>query len=310
MEKLRDIGEQETIRRLSAMLGTHAALAVGAGDDCAVCAIPDSGYDQVFTTDPVIEHIHFESSEKPERIGNKAAGRVLSDIAAMGATPQWILVNVVAPPEQDFQTLEKIYIGINTLCHRFGATVIGGDVAQGPCLELHLFGTGLLPSGSALLRSGARMGDVIFVTGPLGCSIKGKHLDFIPRIEEGIFLRESGLVNAMMDISDGLATDLRHILKKSGAGALLDSNSIPRFGSLEQALYDGEDFELLLTVAGSNADELALKWEARFGSKLSCIGQVTKEVDVLKLQQDNDVEILDMKAFEHFSTITTGGRDE
>ena len=310
MEKLGEIGEHEAIRRLTAQLGGHPLLRTGAGDDGAVTEISGTGVDQVFTTDPVIEGIHFQSLEMPERIGNKAVGRVLSDIAAMGALPQWLLVNVVSPAEQDLQALEKIYIGMNALCDRFGATLIGGDLARGPCLELHVFGTGTLPSGTALLRSGAKSGDAIFVTGPLGCSIEGKHLDFTPRIEEGAFLRETGLVTAMMDISDGLATDLRHILKQSGVGALLQAEQIPKTGTLNQALYDGEDFELLFTAASENVEALCSLWRERFGSELPMIGTTTAEAEILKVRQNRNIQILEDKAYEHFSNKTPGGCNE
>jgi len=302
MSTLGHIGEREAIRRLTAKLGTHPDLMVTAGDDCAVAALPNSEFDQVFTTDPVIEGVHFLPTDKPERIGNKAAGRVLSDIAAMGARPQWIMVNVVASPEQDVHVLEGIYDGLVSACSRFGATVIGGDLAQGPCLELHVFGTGTVPKGTALLRSGAYAGDFIFVTGPLGCSIQGKHLDFTPRVEEGVFLRESGLVNSMMDISDGLATDLRHILEQSGVGAILDVERIPSEGTLENALYDGEDFELLFTVAEEHSETLQLQWKERFGSDLFRVGSVSDKVGVIELQHsDGSLESLKGKAFEHFT---------
>lgn len=301
MEKTGHLGEHEAIRRLTALLEPHPDLSVGAGDDCAVAALPGTGTDQVFTTDPTIENVHFQPSEKPERIGHKAVGRVLSDIAAMGARPQWLLVNVVAAPEQDFQTLEKIYAGMNALCRRFGATIIGGDLAQGPCLELHVFGTGTVPAGTALLRSGAKPGDCIFTTGPLGCSIGGKHLDFTPRVEEGIFLRETGWVNAMMDISDGLATDLRHILEQSGTGAVLEAGNIPRVGTLEQALRDGEDFELLLTAPAEKADALRARWLERFGAELPRIGRVSPHAGELRLlHPDGRSETLAGKAHEHF----------
>ncbi|MCF7816432.1 MAG: thiamine-phosphate kinase [Kiritimatiellales bacterium] len=302
MTTLGNIGEHEAIRILTAKLGGHPELRTGTGDDCAVVKIPGTETDQVLTTDPVVEGVHFQSSEKPERIGNKAVGRVLSDIAAMGATPQWVLVNIVAPPEQDFQALGKIYDGIHALCTRFGATVIGGDLAQGPCLELHVFGTGTVPAGKALLRSGARPGDCIFVTGPLGCSRSGKHLDFVPRVEEGIFLRETGWVNAMMDISDGLATDLRHILKQSGVGAVLETEQIPTVGSLECALHDGEDFELLFTVPKEYAELLRSRWRERFGREVFKIGWITADLGELLLRQpDGSLHGLEGKAFEHFS---------
>lgn len=302
MTKLRDMGEHEAIRRLSAMLGTHSDLIMGPGDDCSVVRLPGSSQDQVFTTDPVIEDVHFLSSDAPERIGNKAAGRVLSDIAAMGAQPQWLLVDVVAPPSLDYRTMERIYIGMNALCERFDTFIIGGDLAQGPCLELHVFGTGTLPSGSALLRSGAKYGDAILVTGALGGSIHGKHLDFIPRVDEGIFLRDSGLVDSMIDISDGLATDLRHIMAQSGVGAIVDVEKIPITGTLDQALYDGEDFELLFTLPPSHLDELCALWKRRFPSNLSIIGAITNHVGMLQLGfADGRILPLERKAFEHFS---------
>jgi thiamine-monophosphate kinase len=301
MEKLGEIGEHAAIQRLTAKLGNHPQLRTGTGDDCAVVEIPATETDQVFTTDPVVEGIHFQSGDEPERIGNKAAGRVLSDIAAMGAEPQWLLVDVVAPAELDFQVLEKIYDGINALCHRFGATVVGGDLAQGPCLELHVFGTGTIPSGQALLRSSAKPGDCIFVTGPLGCSIEGKHLDFVPQVEEGVFLRETGRVNAMMDISDGLATDLRHILKQSGVGALLEAEDIPTVGTLDEALYDGEDFELLFTVPAKHAEMLRIQWQDKFGTTLSMIGKITETREELGLRfPDGALQTVENKAFEHF----------
>ena len=298
MSTLGEIGEHETIRRILPMLGSHADLSTGAGDDCAVCRLLSTGSDQVFTTDPIIEGVHFQPLEKPERIGNKAVGRVLSDIAAMGAQPQWILVNVVAPSELEFQYLEKIYEGMGALCAQFGAIIIGGDVAKGEKLELHVFGTGLLPQGSALLRSGAVEGDSILVTGPLGGSYaSGHHLDFVPRVEEGIFLRESGLVSAMMDLSDGLATDLRHILKQSGVGATLCSEQIPANGSVKEALFDGEDFELILTASEKEVQQLQEQWSQRFDRALPVIGTIGGAVGIVQL----DGAILESKAFEHFS---------
>ena len=308
MEKVRDIGEQEMIRRLTAQLTGHPLLRTGAGDDCAVTEVPGSCSDQVFTTDPVIEEVHFKHSDDPRRVGHKAAGRVLSDIAAMGAEPQWLLVNVVAQPEQDARVLEEIYAGMTALCRRFGVTLIGGDVARGHGLELHVFGTGTVPAGTALLRSGASAGDQLFVTGPLGGSIHARHLDFIPRVAEGLFLRESGSVTAMIDISDGLATDLRHILKGSGVGALLDAEKIPLNKTLEEALYDGEDFELLFTVHPNQTEALSAAWSEHFDEPLHQIGRITDEKHILSLQQDGVSSVLQARAFEHFAKSSPDSR--
>lgn len=275
MKKMKDIGEHNAIIALTANLKA-------VGDDCAVLPLDDR-YDLILTSDPLIENIHFTAETTPEQIGHKAVCRVLSDFAAMGAEPQYLVINVVASPEQDFQTLEKIYAEFSNLWKKYGVEVVGGDLAQGPALELHVFGVGRVPKGTALLRSGAKPGDHIYVTGPLGCAQKsGKQFSFEPRLEWGKMLRESGAVTSMMDISDGLATDLRHILKASGVGAELDSTRIPMVGNLEQALYDGEDFELLFTSSET--------------FDFPMIGKITSNAGELLL----DGKPLTDKAFEHF----------
>ncbi len=289
MKTLKDIGEHNAIAALTANLKA-------VGDDCAVLPL-DAHYDLVLTSDPLISGIHFMPGTEPEKIGWKAAARVFSDFAAMGADPQYLLINLVAPPEQDFQTLEKIYEGVSEVRKLFDVDLVGGDLAQGPVLELHVFGVGRVPKGKALLRAGAHDGDIIYVTGPLGGSFKsGKHLTFLPRIKEAKWLRQTGYVRAMMDISDGLATDLRHILKASKVGAALDSNAIPKNGSLEQALFDGEDFELLFTVHAEQADEFDFQCLENLDQQFSRIGKITDQLEVLML----DDTVLERKAFEHF----------
>jgi len=277
MKTLQEIGEHAAIAALTANLKA-------VGDDCAVLPMSET-HDMVLTSDPLIENVHFTDDATPEQIANKAVGRVLSDFAAMGAEPQYLLINVVAPPEQKFQTLEKIYAEFSNLWKKYGVEIVGGDLAQGPALELHVFGVGRVPKGTALLRSGAKLGDLIYVTGPLGgAQTSGKHLTFEPRLEWGKALRESGDVTSMMDISDGLATDLRHILKASGVGAEIDSSKVPRVGNLEEALLDGEDFELLFTSSEKH--------------DFPSIGKITDRAEELLL----DGEPLDGKAFEHFKS--------
>jgi thiamine-monophosphate kinase len=283
-------------------MGEHAAIAAltknlqAVGDDCAVLPL-DAQYDLVLTTDPLISGVHFTPDTPPEQIGWKAAARVLSDFAAMGADPQYLLINLVAPPDQDFQTLEKIYEGVSRVRKLFNVDLVGGDLAQGPTLELHVFGVGRVPKGKALLRSGAHPGEIIYVTGSLGGSFEnGKHLNFIPRIKEAKWLRQSGFVRSMMDISDGLATDLRHILKASKAGANLIAAGIPRVGTLEQALFDGEDFELLFTVRAEEADDFDFQCLENLEQQFPRIGKITDQPEVLTL----DGIAFDRKAFEHF----------
>lgn len=290
MKTLKQTGEHAAIAALTANLKFT-------GDDCAVLPL-DALHDLVLTSDPLICGVHFDSGTDPEQIGWKAAARVLSDFAAMGADPQYLLINLVAPPEQEVGMLEKIYAGVGKILAQFGAELVGGDLAQGPVLELHVFGTGRVPKGTALLRSGAHPGDVIYVTGLLGGSFgSGKHLNFTPRIREGKWLRQSGLVRSMMDISDGLATDLRHILRASGTGAELDGARIPKNGSLEQALFDGEDFELLFTVRADEAAEFDFLCLDTLEQPFFRIGKMTGQFGILSV----DGSVLERKAFEHFS---------
>ncbi|MFA5689563.1 MAG: thiamine-phosphate kinase [Kiritimatiellales bacterium] len=290
MKTLKDLGEHNAIAALTANLKA-------AGDDCAVLPFAGAPYDLVLTSDPLIAGIHFTAAAPPEQIGWKAAARVFSDFAAMGADPQYLLINAVAPPEQNFETLKKIYSGVHDVCAQFSVELAGGDLAQGPALELHVFGAGCVPKDKAVFRSGARAGDAIYVTGALGDSLNtGKHLTFTPRVKEGKWLRQSGYARAMIDISDGLATDIRHILKASGSGADLIPAQIPLNGTLEQALYDGEDFELLFTVRGDEADRFDFDCLHELEHKFHRIGTVTAAPEILTLAG----EPLERKAFEHF----------
>ncbi len=300
MPLIGSIGEHAAIHRLMEYLSGHPALSGGLGDDCAVCPSAHLDWDQVLTSDATIEGVHFETGEVPRRIGNKAAGRVLSDIAAMGAAPQWVVVNAVVAATLPMECLEGIYEGMAVACHRFGAVIVGGDLTEGKSLEMHLFATGMLPHGTACLRSGARPGDVIMVTGPLGGSRAGKHLDFIPRVYEGGFLRETGQVSAMMDISDGLATDMRHMLEQSGVGAVLGQRQLEAVGGPESALFDGEDFELLFTVPERHAGALQSAWNSRFPEPLFTLGSMVAEPGVLMIEAEGQRQVLTGRAYMHF----------
>ncbi len=286
-ETLEEIGEHAAIAALTANLNA-------VGDDCAVLPLSQT-HDLVLTSDPLIQNIHFTHEATPQQIANKAAGRVFSDFAAMGAEPQYLLINIVAPPEQKLQTLEKIYAELSILCKKHKVEIVGGDLAQGPTLELHVFGTGRVEKGTAILRSGANPGDLIYVTGPLGGAQKtGKHLTFEPRLEWGNALRESGTVTSMMDISDGLATDLRHILKASNVGAELDLKKLSLIGDPKEALFDGEDFELLFTAPpGAVFQDLK--------KNFPIIGKVTANSLELSLEGTS----LEGNAFEHFKSQKT-----
>lgn len=269
-----DLGERALIQRLSGWVGRGRDVARGIGDDCAVVRIRGSAWDWLLTTDPVIEGVHFLPGTPGRRVGHKAAGRVISDIAAMGGEPLHVLFDLVAPPDTPVCRIEDIYRGATAVCERHGAAIVGGDVARGARLELHAFAVGRVERGRAVLRSGARPGDAVFVTGRLGGSLLGRHLVFDPRVPAGRWLARGGWATSMMDISDGLASDLRRILEESRVGACLDAARIPvataarrlRDGrsALDHALGDGEDFELLFTVSPRRAASFARAWKTAF----------------------------------------------
>jgi thiamine-monophosphate kinase len=312
METLGQLGEQEIIRRLTQGLPSHPGVIVGAGDDCAVVQSGDPAQDLLLKVDAVIEGRHFTRETAPEKIGHKSVGRVLSDIAAMGGEPEHLLVSLVAPQDAGFDRVKQIYAGASALAARAGASLVGGGTASGPALELHVFGTGRAPHGKALLRSGARPGDIVLVTGELGGSAAGKHLDFDPRLREGRWLRESAFVTSMIDISDGLVTDLQHIADASGAGATLLEDSVPVSAAaramrddrtpLDHALYDGEDYELLFTVPEEKKAAFLAAWASSFKLPCTAIGYMTaKAGKVVLLNRDGASMTLHGGGFDHFA---------
>jgi thiamine-monophosphate kinase len=311
-ETLKDLGERDAIRRLSRKLFPAVGEMVGIGDDGAVMHDENAEVDWVLTSDPVIEGTHFTIDTEHARIGHKAVGRVLSDIAAMGADPCWLLINIVSPRDMPFQKLEAVYDGAADLALKYGVAIVGGDMAEGPNLELHVFGVGQVPHGDAVLRSGARAGDTIYVTGELGGSIKGRHLSFEPRVMEGMWLREQGWASAMIDVSDGLATDLRHILEMGQLGADLSGDKVPvsdaarhmddQRTALDHALYDGEDFELLFTVPEGKRKFLESAWEESFDLPLSAVGTITDKAGAINLVTDAGVRNIILKGgYQHFT---------
>lgn len=308
MITVKDAGELAVVERIKRFLLDHADILVGAGDDCAVVQSMGNEENLVLTSDPVIEGVHFTTDTKPVDIGHKAVARVLSDLAAMGADPRWILINLVVQPAMAVDIIDEIYRGANRIASRFGSVIIGGDVTEGIKLELHVFGMGTVLNGKAVQRKGAESGDYLFVTGELGGSITGKHLTFEPRVVEGVWLRN--WATSMMDVSDGLASDLRRLLKINGVGCDLWRNDIPIsdvvqddvISSLDHALYDGEDFELLFTVSSKKKNEFLQAWHGKFDLECTCIGAITEESEVIHLvDTDGKKMILSGHGFEHFS---------
>lgn len=240
---------------------------LGIGDDAAVLAC---GCDMVVTTDSLLDGTHFVLSEvDPRRIGRKLVNVNLSDLAAMAAEPEALFVSLCLPERDTERVASEVFEGICEAAERFQCAIAGGDTNcwNGP-LALHLTAVGRSPEGGVWKRSGAMADDVIVVTGPLGGSLLGKHLDFEPRIEWVRKVRGNVPIHAAMDISDGLSIDLLRMANASSCGAVLDLASVPisaaaltaslRSGrdGLAHALGDGEDFELLLAVPSSHLTAL------------------------------------------------------
>lgn len=252
-------------------------LVVGPGDDCAVVRAGRSFL--LLKTDCIAEGVHFLRGEDPARAGWKALCRPLSDIAAMGGEPRHALVTIFSPPDLDPGYWLDFYRGIRKAARTFGVSVAGGEMSRQPAgIAVSVALTGVAPGGRFVRRSGGRPGDALFVTGGLGGSLGGHHLDFVPRLKEGRWLAKNGGARAMMDLSDGLGSDLPRLARASGCGFDVDLASLPvRAGSdTRGALADGEDYELLFAVPPRRADALAEMWRAAFpGTPLARIGSLT-----------------------------------
>lgn len=274
--RLAELGEDALLARLLRGLPTNDALLVGPGDDCAVTA-RDAHWDTLLKTDVVVEGVHFLRDTAPERIGRKALARAVSDIAAMGGIPEHALVTVLVHRDRPAALLEGLYAGLNALAARFGISVAGGETSSLPQdgLVINIALTGRCERGKAVLRSGGRPGDKLFVTGLLGGSFPTEwHLDFEPRVEAARFLLEAGIrPTAMMDLSDGLGTDAPRLAAASRCGLEIDRDALPcRPGfTPEQALSDGEDYELLFALSPADTTRLsALEPPVR----MTCIGSL------------------------------------
>jgi thiamine-monophosphate kinase len=312
MNTLKDMGEGALIERLTRRLGTGRDVVVGPGDDCAVVRAADEEW--LLTSDPVIEGVHFDGAATPQQIGHKALARSLSDIAAMGGTPRWALIDLVAPGDTPAGQLQGIYTGLAATADDYGIAIVGGDVAAGPVIELHVFAVGSLPPGSAILRSGALPGDGIYVTGALGGSrLQGHHLSFTPRLREGRWLREGEWATAMCDISDGLSTDLHHLAAASGVGATIRLATVPCSPAarstqdpLTHALCDGEDFELLFSVSAARLADFEVAWQSNALASCTRIGTITIDGGVMGIGADDSVRPLDAAGYDHFSKGANG----
>lgn len=273
-------GEEKLIAAIRRWLGSASPRApFGIGDDCAV--LPASRGRQLITVDPVIYGRHFDDSVPPHAVGGKLLKRNLSDLAAMGGRPVAAVLALTLDARVNRRWLERFYRGLGQAARKYRVAVVGGDVAQADgILAASLTLLGEAAGAHVVTRTGARVGDHIYVTGVLGGSLRsGHHFKFTPRLVEGAWLARCADVRAMMDLSDGLAKDV-HALTPRGAVPALEAAALPRRAAADvrAALTDGEDYELVFALAArADAADFARAWRQKFPhTRLTCVGQFVR----------------------------------
>jgi len=311
----RNFSESELIRRIRA-IGTatarrNSAVRLGIGDDAALFS-PRSGYETILTCDWFLEGTHFLRDKHPaDSVGWKCLARAVSDVAAMGGEPRCFLLSLALPETHAGQWLDEFLSGLSRVARKFKCPLAGGDTTRRDEILMNVTVVGEVRSGRALLRSGARPGDIIYVSGRLGEAELGlrrlrmrrvakgdarlrKHLYPEPRIALGRWLSHYGMATSMMDLSDGLSTDLTRLCAASGVGARLEASRIPtaskpqRFGvknvdALDLALNGGDDYELLFTVRPSKTNRIPRTFQ---GVPLTAIGEIRRDRRLKVIQAD------------------------
>ncbi len=298
------------------------------GDDCAVLP-KDDDTDLLVTSDMLVEDIDFQLDwTTPEFLGHKALAVSLSDIAAMGGDPKWSMLSIGVPENVwDTEFLDRFYAGWFGLANEYGVELVGGDVSRSPDkVVIDSIAGGEVAKGKAIMRSGAESGDAIYVTGKLGGATGGlkllersftiiddlpdltsnlllKQLKPIPQIQIGNSLQQLGIVTSMIDVSDGISSDLAHICAASRTGAQIYADRLPIDGDLsnyfhsndyfDMALNGGEDFELVFTVSKKNIPLLE-------SLPATCIGEITAKPGLIELIRDGKAEILKSEGYRHF----------
>jgi thiamine-monophosphate kinase len=291
-----NIGEFELIAQIRKKTRTNARVLLGIGDDAAVIRI-GRRKDLLFTTDMLIENRHFRLQDATAyEIGRKALAVNLSDIAAMGGVPTEAVAALGLPKRLSAGFVDQLYSGIRDLAKHFHVNLAGGDTNISECLVISVALIGEVEKGKALRRSGARVGDCVMVSGALGGSYdSGKHLNFMPRVREARYLTKNFHVHAMMDISDGLASDAKRLAEESGVGILIEENRLPvsrTAKTVVRALTDGEDFELLFTLSEKEA--------RRAAKRFHIIGRVVARGRGVKLLMKDGSCVPLQGGFDHF----------
>jgi thiamine-monophosphate kinase len=273
---LRQVGEDALIASLLRELPASRKMI---GDDCAVVDFPGAKNLLVLKTDCVVEKIHFGARTNPALVGWKAMMRPLSDFAAVSAVPQFALVTLIVPASRSTSWLKKLYRGLKRAATEFDVAIVGGETSatRGPA-AISISVSGFVEKNRRVSRAGGKKGADLFVTGKLGGSLRGKHLRFVPRINESRWLTKNFRIHAMMDLSDGLGADLPRLARASKLGFKIDKNALPLApgAKIDNAICDGEDYELLFAVSPRDRTRLQRAWRKRFPMiALTRVGNLT-----------------------------------
>jgi thiamine-monophosphate kinase len=262
-----EIGEDRLLASLVPNLPAYRGVVAPAGDDCAIVRPPTGKHFLVLKTDCIVEKIHFQPTTDPVLVGWKAMMRPISDFAAISAIPQFALITLIVPRSRSSLWVKKLYRGLQRAAARFDVSIVGGETSgtHGPA-TISVSVTGFVEKERFVSRRRGKIGDDLFVTGRLGGSLRWKHLWFIPRIEESRWLTRNFPIHAMMDLSDGLGTDLPRLARASKVGFRIDKKKLPLApgARIDNAISDGEDYELLLAISPRQRTRLEHMWENKF----------------------------------------------
>jgi thiamine-monophosphate kinase len=267
--KLGALGEDRLLNRILLHLPRVRGGKVFAGlaDDCALVETPPGNKYLVLKTDCVVEGVHFAHGTKASDVGWKAMMRPLSDFAAASAVPQFALITLIVPQQTRVAWVQRLYRGLGQAADRFKVRIVGGETSntQGP-IAISVTVIGFVEKARAASRRGGTSGDDLFVTGRLGGALKRKHLKFIARITESRWLTQNFSIHAMMDLSDGLGADLPRLARASKVGFDIQMESLPlaRGATIDNAISEGEDYELLFAISPRNRSSLEREWRRKF----------------------------------------------
>jgi thiamine-monophosphate kinase len=279
--RLKALGEDRLLDQLLPHLPLGKSVYRGAGDDCALVNAPAGRNFLVLKTDCVVEGIHFLPQTNALDVGWKAMMRPLSDFAAASAVPQFALVTLIASRETEAEWVRRLYGGLSRAAKRFKVSIVGGETSstRGPTV-ISVSVIGFVEKKRWVSRRGGKVGDDLFVTGRLGGAIKGKHLQFVPRIAESRWLTKNFSIHAMMDLSDGLGVDLPRLARASKVSFKIEVENLPlnRGVKIDNAVSEGEDYELLFAISPLQSDRLQRDWKRKFPKlPLTRIGSLNRK---------------------------------